>query len=159
HPTRRSDHAMARQDVRSAARQRDRDVHHAGSVALWDRERGRNDHGARQSGTSARRRRRTRSPVAPARSRHITLQADAGLAYSQLSRMIDVRHVGKTYQQGRRSVRALDGVSLTVQRGEFVTIMGPSGSGKSTLLHLIGGLDAPTEGEIYLEDRALSRMS
>jgi putative ABC transport system ATP-binding protein len=73
--------------------------------------------------------------------------------------MITLDRVSKIHRRGTREVRALDGVSLGVERGEFVSVVGPSGSGKSTLLHLIGGLDVATGGEITIAGRALSGMS
>jgi putative ABC transport system ATP-binding protein len=73
--------------------------------------------------------------------------------------MISVRDVHKVFRQGETEVAALSGVSLEIARGEFVSIMGPSGSGKSTLLHLLGGLDAPTGGEILIDGTAISRMT
>lgn len=63
--------------------------------------------------------------------------------------------LAKHYEGG--AIRALNGVALSVSRGEFVCIMGPSGSGKSTLLNMIGALDRPTSGEVFLSGRALSR--
>jgi putative ABC transport system ATP-binding protein len=64
----------------------------------------------------------------------------------------------KEYRSNGSATRALDGVSLHVPRGGFVSVMGPSGSGKSTLLHLLGGLDAPTEGAVSLNGRGLAGL-
>ena len=65
----------------------------------------------------------------------------------------------KTYGDGENAVHALDGVSLTVRRGEFVAIMGPSGSGKSTLMHMMAGLDAPTAGRVWLGGQEITGLS
>lgn len=65
----------------------------------------------------------------------------------------------KYYRLGENTVKALDGVDFTVQEREFVAIIGRSGSGKSTLLHMIGGLDTPTAGEVYVDGRKLSGMN
>ena len=73
--------------------------------------------------------------------------------------MIELIDVTKTYDQGRRVVNAVRGVSLAVQGGEFVTIMGPSGSGKSTLMHLMGALDTPTTGRAVFQGRDLQSMT
>ncbi|HZE99033.1 MAG TPA: ABC transporter ATP-binding protein [Planctomycetota bacterium] len=72
--------------------------------------------------------------------------------------IIDFRDVRKIHAQGRRDVVALDGVTLQIQRREFVTIMGPSGSGKSTLLHLAGALDVPTSGDVAVDGAVTSRL-
>ena len=73
--------------------------------------------------------------------------------------VLEANQVKKQYQMGEVTVSALDGVNLTVNKGEFVAIMGPSGSGKSTLLHLLGGLDGPSDGEITLAGQPLSKLS
>lgn len=73
--------------------------------------------------------------------------------------LIVLRGVEKTYQQGRKSVTAVAGISLTIRQGEFLAILGPSGSGKSTLLHLIGGLDKPTAGEVIVAGQNLGALS
>jgi putative ABC transport system ATP-binding protein len=72
--------------------------------------------------------------------------------------MIEARGVTKVYRQGRREVHSLWGVSLQIEAGEFVTIMGPSGSGKSTLLYLLGGLDTPTSGQVLFGGRDLGML-
>ena len=65
--------------------------------------------------------------------------------------ILRVEHLSKIYGQGNNEVRALDGVSFSVEKGQFVAIIGPSGSGKSTLLHILGGVDRPTSGNVFLE--------
>jgi putative ABC transport system ATP-binding protein len=73
--------------------------------------------------------------------------------------MMELVEVTKHYQQGRRSVIALRGVSMRIAAGEFVSIMGPSGSGKSTLLHLLGALDTPTKGKAFFQGRDVNALS
>jgi putative ABC transport system ATP-binding protein len=67
-------------------------------------------------------------------------------------------HLKKYYGEGETLVKALDDVSLQVERGEFVSIIGTSGSGKSTLLHMLGGLDNPTEGKVIIDDKDISNL-
>jgi len=73
--------------------------------------------------------------------------------------VVVLRNLWKVYSLGEASVQALRGVDLRVRRGEYVAILGPSGSGKSTLLNIIGGLDRPTEGLVYVNGENLGRMS
>ena len=75
-----------------------------------------------------------------------------------VKKIIEVKDVHKYFKMGENLVHALRGVSMTINQGDFVFIIGPSGSGKSTLLHLIGALDVPTDGEIYFEGKKLSQM-
>ncbi len=73
--------------------------------------------------------------------------------------LIDLRGIYKIYYMGDEEVRANDGISLTIEKGEFVAIVGKSGSGKSTLMNIIGALDVPTGGEYYLGGRDVSDMT
>ena len=72
--------------------------------------------------------------------------------------ILETRELRKFYGSGETEVRALDGVNLTVEKGEFVAVVGTSGSGKSTLLHMLGGLDRPTSGTVTVDGRELSAM-
>src|SRR5687767_12537038 len=73
--------------------------------------------------------------------------------------MIEIRDVSKTYHMGGTVVRALRGVSLKIEPGEFLAITGPSGSGKSTLMHVIGLLDVPDSGSYRLHGREISKLT
>ena len=77
---------------------------------------------------------------------------------SSMDAVLQVFELRKCYTLGAEKVHALDGVSLSVEAGEFVAVMGSSGSGKSTLLHLVGGLDTPTAGKVVIEDLELTGM-
>jgi putative ABC transport system ATP-binding protein len=73
--------------------------------------------------------------------------------------ILEARDLVRTYPLGVGETQAVRGISLTVDKGEFVAFMGPSGSGKSTLLHLLGGLDVPTRGEVILDGAAVSKLN
>jgi putative ABC transport system ATP-binding protein len=73
--------------------------------------------------------------------------------------MYKIENVTKTYQQGKRTVTALDGVSIEIPSGQMVAIQGPTGGGKSTFLQMLGALDRPTEGFIEVGDQAITEMS
>ena len=66
--------------------------------------------------------------------------------------ILRVENLCKTYGKGKNEVKALDNVSFSVKKGEFIAIIGPSGSGKSTLLHILGGVDKPTSGKVFMND-------
>lgn len=72
--------------------------------------------------------------------------------------MLKLENVSKEYVMGEITIQALRDVSLSAEKGDFISIMGPSGSGKSTLLHIMGALDTPTSGHVYLEDQDLSTL-
>lgn len=72
--------------------------------------------------------------------------------------ILEVQNLSKIYGKGDTMVKALDNVSLSVQKGEFVAIVGPSGSGKSTLLHILGGVDTPTSGKVIINGTDISQL-
>lgn len=73
--------------------------------------------------------------------------------------ILKVENLVKTYGEGDNIVNAVDNISLSVNKGEFVAIVGASGSGKSTLLHLLGGVDRPTSGKIYIDENEINNMN
>ncbi|MBT4258218.1 ABC transporter ATP-binding protein [archaeon] len=73
--------------------------------------------------------------------------------------IIELKNVRKHYHMGESVVKAVDGVNISIKEGEFVAVMGPSGSGKSTSMNLIGSLDIPTQGKIYLDKEDISQLS
>lgn len=75
-----------------------------------------------------------------------------------MAEIISLRDVAKYYRMGESIVKAVDGVDIKINEGDFVAIMGPSGSGKSTTMNLVGSLDLPTRGEIYLDGRDISHL-
>ena len=73
-------------------------------------------------------------------------------------KILEIQNLSKTYGKGDVMVRALDNVSFSVEKGEFVAIVGPSGSGKSTLLHILGGVDTPTSGTVIIDKTDISSL-
>lgn len=73
--------------------------------------------------------------------------------------MIEVKGISKVYKMGKEQFVALNDVSLNVEKGEYVAVIGPSGSGKSTLMHIIGGLDTPTVGSVCIEGEDISKLN
>lgn len=90
--------------------------------------------------------------AAPARDREVEV-------WMKNRPLIELKDIYKIYKMGSEEVRANDGISLSIEKGEFVAIVGKSGSGKSTLMNIIGALDVPTEGEYYLGGEDVSHMS
>jgi len=76
-----------------------------------------------------------------------------------MASLVSTRNLHKTYQRGPEKIDVLHGIDLEIDKGDFIALMGPSGSGKSTLLNLIGGLDAPTSGEIEVDGARIDQMT
>ena len=83
---------------------------------------------------------------------------DSGEAMSNKF-LVELSNIGKHYSNGDTEIRALDGVDLSIEKGEFLSILGPSGSGKSTLMNMLGCLDKPTEGEYQLDGKNVAALS
>lgn len=81
------------------------------------------------------------------------------LSANEIKEVVRTEELKKYYPLGTHTVKALDGVNLTVKEGEFVAITGKSGSGKSTLLHMLGAFDVPTSGEVYIDGKSLASMT
>ena len=73
--------------------------------------------------------------------------------------IVRTENLSKTYGSGENLVKAIDDVNLKIEKGEFIAIVGPSGSGKSTLLHLLGGVDNPSSGKIFIDGNDISKYS
>ena len=73
--------------------------------------------------------------------------------------ILEIKELRKTYGAGETRVQALNGINLTVERGEFVAVVGSSGSGKTTFLNMVGGLDVPTDGEIIVDQKKIQELS
>jgi len=82
----------------------------------------------------------------------------SSLSKNNSEAVLELKDIFKTYTSGNTTFNALDGVSLKIKKGEFVSITGPSGSGKSTLMHVVGLLDNPTSGQVLLEGRDISKL-
>ena len=76
-----------------------------------------------------------------------------------MSKILVTQNIKKVYQSGPQDLNVLKGINLEINSGEIVVIMGPSGVGKSTLLHLIGGLDRPTSGSVFVDNKNIFEMS
>lgn len=81
------------------------------------------------------------------------------MSNSSTSQAVRTENLRRYYTMGGSIIRAVDGITLTIERGEIVALLGQSGSGKSTLLNLLAGLDRPTSGSVQVEGRDLARMS
>ena len=73
--------------------------------------------------------------------------------------IVEFKDVSRVYTSGDHELKALDGVNMSLEEGKFIVVLGPSGAGKSTLLNLLGGLDSPTSGKIYVEGQDISTLS
>jgi lipoprotein-releasing system ATP-binding protein len=73
--------------------------------------------------------------------------------------LLEAKNIHKVYKNGKKELRVLKGIDIQIEKGRFVAIVGPSGAGKSTLLHILGGLDKPTEGRVFLEEQDIYELS
>ncbi len=87
------------------------------------------------------------------------IKAPISSGENQKKTVIDIQDITKTYDMGELSLQVLKGISMHVQEGEFLSIMGPSGSGKSTLMNILGALDQPTSGQYFLDGEDVSKLS
>lgn len=76
-----------------------------------------------------------------------------------MNTILETKNLCKYYGEGDSQVKAVDQISIQIKKGEFITIVGKSGSGKSTLLHLLGGLDRPTSGTVWIDGENISKFS
>jgi len=76
-----------------------------------------------------------------------------------MSKFIEVNNVKKVYQMGEMEIKALDNISFSIEKGEFVVVVGPSGAGKSTILNILGGMDIPSKGQLMVDDNDISQYS
>ncbi len=76
-----------------------------------------------------------------------------------MNNIIKFKNVSKIYKTGEKEYKAIDNINLEIKKGEFVVVLGPSGAGKSTLLNLIGGMDTPTKGEIFIDNEEISKYN
>lgn len=76
-----------------------------------------------------------------------------------MQKYIDLKEVKKTYRMGEVEIKALDGISFSIDKGEFVVVVGPSGAGKSTVLNILGGMDFPTSGQINVDENEISKYT
>ncbi|MBM4087210.1 MAG: ATP-binding cassette domain-containing protein, partial [Planctomycetes bacterium] len=77
---------------------------------------------------------------------------------TEVTNIVRTKDVKKIYRMGEEVVEALRGVDLEIQEGEYISIMGPSGSGKSTLFNMVGGLDKPTSGSVYIDEVDVAQL-
>ncbi len=98
------------------------------------------------------------SPVSVAKDGIATPAAPVPEDYAASENIVRVRNVKRTYYIGQNPVHALRGIDIDIRRGEFMAIMGPSGSGKSTLFNMVGGLDKPTEGTVFIDEVDIAQL-
>src|SRR6476469_10112423 len=88
----------------------------------------------------------------------MTAEATAPMPTTLAEHTVRTIDVTREYHMGAETIQALKGVSISIERGEYISIMGPSGSGKSTLFNMIGGLDKPSEGKVYIDEVDIAQL-